>query len=51
MNIDFIAMGLLVKLVPGATPKNPFSGLMALQYQQSSIREGVKKTFKLRTSP
>ena len=29
--MDFMATGLLSSLVPGATPKNPFSGLMALR--------------------
>ena len=31
LKIDFMATGLLSSLVPGATPKKPFSGLMALR--------------------
>ena len=31
-----IAIGLLWALVPGATPKNPFSGLIALSCPESS---------------
>ncbi len=33
LKMDFMAIGLLLSDVPGATPKKPFSGLMALCWQ------------------
>lgn len=38
LKIVFIAMGLLLLEVPGATPKKPFSGLMALSWPFLSKR-------------
>jgi hypothetical protein len=32
-----MAMGLLAMLVPGATPKNPFSGLIALSWPRRQV--------------
>ena len=36
LKMHFIATGLLAWEVPGATPKNPFSGLMARRSPDSS---------------
>ena len=38
LNMVAMATGLLARLVPGATPKNPFSGLIALSWPEVSGR-------------
>lgn len=42
VKMAFMALGLLFSDVPGATPKNPYSGLMALKHPFLSNLVSVK---------